>query len=69
MQNNTSEVVETVHVARRRRLREAAGILRSSLVVNGTHAGDVEGMPADEWAKAGMLDCIQENEKLAEEAV
>lgn len=69
MHNNTSEVVETVHVARRRGLREAADIPRSSLVVNETRAGDLEGMLAGEWAKAGMLDCIQENEKLAEEAV
>jgi hypothetical protein len=61
MRKNTSGAAEALREARRRALRDAADILRSWLVVNETHPGeDLEGVPPDEWAKAGMLDCIQQ---------
>ena len=68
MRKNNSGVAEALPERRRRALRDAAVILRSWLV-NETHAGeDLEGVPPDEWGKAGMLDCIQQIEKVAEEA-
>jgi hypothetical protein len=68
VRENASDATKALREARRRALYDAAEILRSWLVVNERHAGeDLEGVPPDEWAKAGMLDCIQQIEKLAEE--
>ncbi len=69
MRKDTSGAAGALRKARRRALRDAADVLRSRLVVNATPAGeDLEGGLPDEWANAGMLDRIEQIEKLAEEA-
>jgi hypothetical protein len=69
MRKDTSGAAGALREARRRALRDAADVLRSWLVAKATPAGeDLEGRLPDEWANAGMLDRIEQVEKLAEEA-